>query len=240
GSRPIPPVPEHATRAVLVLEQYAHLARVDVREAMYQSLRSEHRVIRFPSLVLMTLWPFACVDRRPRANPSERYPWGDSVAIEVASMGLPRAEIFQRYMDVSAAKMPDLDKLLTYDREVMKRCEKVCDVNMADVIFARMRTQHLFWTWRYVSGILMRELILRLVEHGQDVFGDLDATSEMHVNTACMMEQAQTDAQFPIHPLVAERLGLTYIDAAVTYRWFGHRWTFEEYMTRYIALDPEW
>jgi hypothetical protein len=38
----------------------------------------------------------------------------------------------------------------------------------------------------------------------------------------------------PIHPLVAERLGLQFYDPDATYRWHAHEWTFRQYILHYI------
>ena len=44
--------------------------------------------------------------------------------------------------------------------------------------------------------------------------------------------------QTPLHPEVARRLGLDWCDGDTRFAWFGNRWTFREYMLRYIRWQP--
>lgn len=41
-----------------------------------------------------------------------------------------------------------------------------------------------------------------------------------------------------MHPLVAERFGLTYYDPDACNRWHGHEWTFREYILKYVRWAP--
>ena len=46
--------------------------------------------------------------------------------------------------------------------------------------------------------------------------------------------------QMPVHPLVADALKLSYCPPERTYQWVTQRWTFYEYIERYIAYDTSW
>ncbi|AEO47345.1 hypothetical protein [Rhodospirillum rubrum] len=46
--------------------------------------------------------------------------------------------------------------------------------------------------------------------------------------------------QVPIHPYVAEAAGLAFWHPEMRYRWYDNLWTFEEYITRYLAYDRSW
>ena len=50
--------------------------------------------------------------------------------------------------------------------------------------------------------------------------------------------RGQDVEMMPIHPLVAERLGLTWYDPDQRYRWHGHEWTFRDYLLKYIRWEP--
>jgi hypothetical protein len=44
--------------------------------------------------------------------------------------------------------------------------------------------------------------------------------------------------ELPIHPQVAQRLGLAWWHPGMRYRWQGNRWTFEDYVLRTIRWTP--
>ena len=73
------------------------------------------RTITFPSLNMLALWPFTGIDHRLKKEPLYpvgRYPWPDYLAAEMDPHGeiVDDEELFQRYMNASAAKMPDLNR----------------------------------------------------------------------------------------------------------------------------------
>ena len=236
-------VPPQAGDAALFWEQYDERAAVAVRDELRSKIPPNCPVVVFPPLAGMAFWPFAWA---PPANSPEpgfpwgRYPWGDRIGLEVAKLNLPADEVFEKYMQLSMKKMPDLRELARRDRVLAERRDSACDVQIYDFIQKRYLTQHLFWTWGHTSSNLMLELVWRLFEKSQHVLGEMTPQIERELQAAAERHPAIGVEQLPIHPEVVRRLKLRFCAPETRYNWFGQQWTFQEYMTRYITLDKSW
>ena len=191
----------------------------------------------------MAFWPFAWA---PAGNSPEpgfpwgRYPWGDRIGLEVAKLNLPADEGFEKYMQLSMEKMPDVLELSRRDRVLAERRDAACDVQIHDFILENLLTQHIFWTWGHTSSTLILELVRRLFAKSQHVLGPLTPQIERELQAAAERHPGIGSEQLPIHPEVVRKLGLLFCTPETRYNWFGQHWTFREYMTRYIALDKSW
>ncbi|MEO7547894.1 MAG: hypothetical protein ABIT82_05690, partial [Ramlibacter sp.] len=97
------------------------------------------------------------------------------------------------------------------------------------------REHHLFGTAGHVSGAALTELARRVMGAARRVLGG----TAQHLE-ATMAEQNGMFLQAPIHPVVAEQLGLTFWSAGLIYHWYTQAWTFDEYLARYIDNDTTW
>lgn len=237
-NRPRPPIPGEVGNAELVWEQFDQSASVDVRDRMRERLPRDILCVRYPGVTLTALWPFACVDRRPGRVHEDRPAFGDRIALEIAALGLAPEQVFERYMKRSREKMPDVGVLLERDRAVQQKRDEASEVKIADFIFANLRREHQFYGWGYPTAAVIAQIILQLVEASR--LEGVGERLEEQLRTACRMAPSQVPAQLPLHPDVIRALRIEYVDADSKYSWYEHRWTFEEYMTRYITLDPQW
>lgn len=240
---PLPAIAPEIDRAVLLWEQYNERAGVTLRDRMRERLPGDCRVMRYPALVMTSFWPFIQKDRRSQPEPGYpwgRYPLGDRVAAEVADLGLPPGRAFERYMELSVEKMPDVRQLLARDRTVLAQRDDACEVTIGDYVTENLQSTYQFWARAHLATPVISELLVRLLERSRNVLGDLSEVTRRELRAAGALYPGQGEFQLPIHPLVIERLGLRFADANTKYLWFGNWWTFEEQMTRYIAFDREW
>jgi tetratricopeptide (TPR) repeat protein len=239
----VPPVPRDVEDAALVWEQYDERSNLLAREELRARVPTGTRVVTFPPTIVFGLWPFAFPDPRNQPEPGfafGRYPWGDRIGLEIAKMNLPASDVYDRYMELSRQKMPDVATLIARDRAVAEKRDQCCDVKMADYVFENLRARHLFWTWGHVSNALALELLRRLWRQSEDVVGELTAEAEFELERVGELIPGNGAEQLPIHPDVVRALDLSFGGPDAQYDWFGQRWTFQEYITRYIMLDKAW
>ena len=212
------------------------------RRMLASRLPAGCRIVNFPPLILLCLWPFSGSDPRVATAGDYVYPWPDSVAASldpaVTGEDLPDDALYDRYMAMTRERMPDLDRRLRLDATRARAVEALSDFGVWDWIEAHFRTAKLFHTATHLTapafGYLMHHLLAR--------------TDGL---TAAAIARAQRDAAFlmrgndgqdvetvPIHPLIAERMGLTWYDPLGRHKWRSHLWTHREYILKYIRWEP--
>jgi Polysaccharide biosynthesis enzyme WcbI len=236
-------VPPEAADADLLWMQYDERKTVPIREEVRKTIPERCRIVVFPPLLMMGFWPFAWADPRNAPEPGfpwGRYPWGDRIGLEISKLGLPAEKVFDAYMERSMEKMPDVCELVNRDRTMAERRDAQSDVPMNDYLSKHLLTSHLFWTWGHTSNAPLLELARRLFSASESVLGPLTPEIVREMRTAAVDFHGIGDEELPIHPEVRRRLGLRFCDAGTRYRWFGNRWNFREYITRYITFDRSW
>ena len=73
------------------------------------------QVVTYPPLIVLCLWPFSGADPRQAVRTEVFYPWPDSIAASLAEEDLPDDALFERYMQISSEKMPNLERRLRID-----------------------------------------------------------------------------------------------------------------------------
>ena len=89
------------------------------------------------------------------------------------------------------------------------------------------------------QGHFVRELARRVADQARRVIGGQAQRAELCLDAA-MDFDGMGGVQTPVHPLVADALKLSYCPPERTYPWVTQRWTFYEYIERYIAYDTSW
>lgn len=227
----------------LVVQQHEERAGVPALVTMQQRLPPGVPVVTFPSFVMLSPWPFECVETRP--NPPEpgrpwgRYPLGDMIGLELARAGLQGPLAVAAYLDLSTLKLPDMKVRLQRDLDRMRNYDRHCDVQLADYVESNFRREHLFWTNGHVSGAGMHALVDRVAQAVRPYLGG--TAERAKVCLAGLREHGGLGThQLPIHPIVADALQLEFWQADMTYRWDTEHWTFFEYIQRYIEFDTRW
>lgn len=200
------------------------------------------QTVSFPPLILLCLWPFSGSDPRLANSADYVYPWPDSIAASLAPWVTgedpPDDVLFAEYMRLTTEKMPDLERRLRLDATRARAVDDLADIKMWDWIEENFRTRKLFHTSSHLTALPFAYLVTRLL----GLTGDL---------TPLQIVRAQQEAAFlmrgnhgqiietvPVHPLIAERMGLTWHDPHGRHRWHSHDWTYREYILKYIRWEP--
>lgn len=203
------------------------------RVAFHERVPKNVPIVTFPPCTASCLWPFSGNDPRIAADP-QRYPWPDSIAATLATDDSPDDILFEKYMNLTTERMPDLDRRLRLDVARWKASDAIADVHLTEWVEKTFRVSNLFYTSGHVSapaiGFLMKQLLGRTAiltpALARAAVGEVDILLRHHTG--------QDFECVPIHPLVAERLDLRFYDANATYRWHAHEWTFRQYILHYI------
>lgn len=232
----------HLRDVALVLWQFEDRGNNPAALALRARLPASCPVVTFPSFVVNCLWPFACPE--PRGGPEPAYPWkrypiGDMIGLQIAQSGVAGPLAVAAYLDLSLRKMPNLQVRLERDLERMHFYDAQCDVKVADYAQDNFRDQHLFWTNGHLSEIGVTELARRVANVARPFLGGTEERMETCL-AAARKFAVMGNVQLPIHPVVAETLGLRFWQHDMLYQWGPERWTFYEYIERYIAYDANW
>ena len=227
----------------LYWEQYDERPSVPMRDALRDRVGAGCQRLVYPSLSMFSLWPFNWPDARnviePPRFPFGRYPHdGDAVAMDVAKEGLRGQEAFARYMELSKARLHNLSGQFERDVEQMRRRDSYSDVKMTDYVLNNYKKWQLFFTWGHVSGEAIKEIASQLYSKSANILGaDLSSLED----NLRLLPVGVDDFWMPIHPDVAAWHKLDFAqDENARYNIYGNRWTFEEFMIRYIEYDMSW
>jgi hypothetical protein len=226
--------PDYMRDVVTVWEQVESGPITAHREALHRRLPAGFPVVKFPPLSALFLWPFSGNDPRIAADP-DRYPWPDSAAAVLSTEPGDDDVLFDRYMAMTAERMPDLTRRSRMDAARWRATDALADFPMGPWVEQNFRTTKLFHTSGHITaaavGMLFKQL-LRLT-HGLNL-----AALAAEVDALLRHHQGQDFECVPIHPLVARSLDLTWYDPDARYRWHGHEWTFRQYILHYIRWAP--
>ena len=208
------------------------------REMLESRMGDGWQVVNFPPFSMLALWPFAGNEPRLATSTDYRYPWTDSIAASLANQDLPDDELFDRYMQITSQKMPDLERRLRMDVGRWRATDELADIKLADWVLENFRDRQIFYTSGHVTAEPLGRLLKQLIER-TGLLTDTEI-QRARIETDFLLRHycAQDLEVTPLHPLVAERLGISYYDPDARYRWHGHEWTFREYILKYIRWEP--
>lgn len=196
--------------------------------------------ITFPPVDLGVLWPFQTHDALFGSEPEYEYglfPYGDRILMDTALEGLSGAEGLQRSRELAEQRALDLDRHLDIEAMRLMRREQGASVKLAAYVLSNFKVERLFWAYNHPTRRLLAEILNRLAAAtwpgearkpgqslyrvGDRVFKDWDPLDHLHI---------------PIHPIVAQSLGLQWWDDALRYRFHGDQTlTQAEYASLYLA-----
>lgn len=229
--------------AVVYWEQFDERAEVPIRDQLRKLIPASALKLVYPSLSLFSLWPFNWPDPRSQAElprfPHGRYPYdGDVVGQQVAKDGLKGEAAYQRYMELAAKRLGNLESQFDRDLSQLRKRDAASDVKMTDYVLANYRKSPMFYTWGHVSGQPITEIALQLLELSRDKLG---GTPESDANQLYPLHTAISDFWMPVHPDVAKWHKLEYSqDENALFNVYGNWWTFKQFMIKYIEYDTSW
>ena len=205
---------------------------------------AQARVISFPAFSMLSLWPLVGGDQRVRAEP--RYPDGRYVQPEFVAAELGTDpdvlagsddSIFERYMALSAERMPDLDRRLALDMATWRRRDQQSDITVTDYLSASFRDRQLFHALDHLTGEPLGFLLKRLCQRSFGGQADLDRING-DIDSMLAFYVGADYVQTPVHPLVARHFGLKWYDPEATYRYYANEWTYRDYIVRLVRHAP--
>jgi Polysaccharide biosynthesis enzyme WcbI len=207
------------------------------RQELHRRLPPGCQVVRFPPYNALCLWPFAGNDPRIAADPT-RYPWPDSIAAALATEELSDDALFQRYMEITTQRMPDLERRLRMDVARWQAADAQSDIQAAAWVEQHFRDMKLFHTVGHLTAAPISFMLRQLLARTGIIPRDDVERVRAELDTLLRLHDGQDFESVPIHPLVAERLQLRFYDPNARYRWHSHEWTFREYVLHYARWAP--
>jgi hypothetical protein len=141
-------------------------------------------------------------------------------------------------MELSTSRLSNLEVQFQRDVDQFRKRDARSDVKIADYVLDHYRARPMFFTWGHVSGELIAELAIRLLNVSKDILGGDAATFESQIRP---LHTAVSDFWMPIHPAVAKWHKLAYCkDDQTLFNIYGNWWTFKTFMIKYIEYDQSW
>ena len=228
--------PDFMSDIRVVWEQVESGQMSEPRAEMHRRLPADCQIIRFPPLWMTALWPFSGSD--PRRAGSARYIWPDSIAAMLAREDLPDDELYARYMRISTERMPDLDRRLRLDLARWRITDELSDIKLADYVLENFRKTRLFYTSGHPSAPPLRRILQSLIERTEAIEPTDALEARLELDVLLRHHGGYEFQMVPIHPLVAERMGLEYYDPNERHRYHAYNWTHKEYILNYIRWAP--
>ncbi len=236
-------VAEDRLRRVSTVWEQGSQASVEERALIRAMVPAGARWLRFPALTCSALWPFGTSDSRPGGD--ALYPYSDLLAARIwrelggtanALEAIDDDTLFDRYMALSAARMPDLERVLERDLLQWQGRDADADIAMADFLLGRLRQCRLFYTAGRGSWLSTGEILRRLVE------ASIDGTADRQRAAAEVAEMSRDyvgndTLSMPLHPLVAERLRLDWWQPDDRQNWRSYRLDFREFIVHCMRLS---
>jgi hypothetical protein len=209
--------------------------------ALRQLVPANCEVRLFPAPRLTALWPLNGSDPRlvhePGRYDAGRYPFPDRVGASLASMWLTDDVMVLAYEAMAEKEMPDLDARLDADLAGWRRLDAVTNLRVADFIGRNFRTERLFLAPSLVSPVLLRHILNQLL--ATPALAALCDPARLRTELDFLLAgYVGRRRELPIHPFVARHFELAWWQPGMRYRWFGNRWTFEQYALNYIRWAP--
>lgn len=201
------------------------------------------RVITFPSLDCMFLWPFHCENPYNRPEPPEypfgRLAYGDRVILDCLEKGMPPDDVIAFYLNSWDEYAPELDRFFELESARLDARDRYCEVKIGNFVLNEFRNRQLFWTVNHPRKALIYELVARLLQAGlPDAEGmaaeQVSALADIHFGTDPLGE-----LHIPVHPSVAQHFRLRWYSADERYGFSNNRVAYTEYFRSMIEVTLE-
>jgi hypothetical protein len=193
-------------------------------------IRDDVRVIKFPLLHFASLWPFDHYngpgDREAyeREWPNLTFLYQDGLLARLRKEIPDREERLLAYRTLSVGGLINFTRLHDFEKRRLTAMDKQFGCEIGQFVLDNFQRRRLFYTTNHpngqIIGMLMQFLLRRLgVDRAYRSIGILDHLRRLQV---------------PVHPKVAEALGVKWADTNTKYLYCGEQITWETYVRRYI------
>lgn len=198
----------------LLGENWAELAS----DKIISRLRKKARSIAFPSMFFINYWPLW--------SSKPGFDYRDTFLDSLLKKELSESQILHLFMNTRLTNIYDLKKIMDKSVKFEKAKEARTPVKYLDLILENHKTKPLLNTINHPKAEL---LILTANTLLQEL--GMDRLSERALQN---FPPPFADFEQPIHPQVAEFLGLEFGGPQHLYHVYGAKLTYEEYAIRYI------
>ena len=202
------------------------------------NIRPGAKRLAFPSAVAGFLWPYGS-KAHPRNQPfpflqTGPYPaqMGDGFLNRLMARDLPADEAVRQYLELDVPAKTNLARLHELYMERQRQRDERTGFDVASVIDAHFRTEHLFLTPDHPTMRIFRNVASRVF--------DFLGVSEVETDRALANLRYPPFPQeaLPIHPAVGRHFGMSIADENTRYRFFFEGdFSFAEYARRYYEFD---
>jgi hypothetical protein len=193
-------------------------------------VRDSAEIIKFPLLHFASLWPFDHYngpgDREAyeREWPNLTFLYHDGLLARLRKEIPDPEERMRAYRTLPVDGIINFTRLHDFERRRLKAMDKQFDCEIGQYILEHFRKKRLFYTTNHpngrIIGMLMKYLLRQLgVDRRYRPNSSLDHLRRLQV---------------PVHPKVAQALGVTWAKENTKYLYGGEQITWETYIRRYI------
>jgi hypothetical protein len=188
------------------------------------------RIIKFPLLHFASLWPFdhyngpGDKEAHEREWPNLTFLYHDGLLARLRKEIPDREERLLAYRSLSVDGIINFTRLHDFEKRRLMAMDKQFGCGIGQFILDNFQRRRLFYTTNHpnghITGMLMQYLLRQLgIDRAYRPTGILDHLKRLQV---------------PVHPKVAEALGVKWADASTKYLYCGEQITWETYVRRYI------
>lgn len=177
------------------------------------------RTLCIPNMFLLAPWPLW--------SSNQRIVYADSLLDALLARGLTRAEILRVYVHGRLERLADLDGLAESSLKYERSRELHTPVKYLDIILSAFRERPMMHTVNHPCAELQRMVADAVL--AQDGYRPMS-----HAEMAAAGPQL-AEFDLPIHPQVAERLGLKYAGPDSLYEIYGRKMDFAQYVGHYVT-----
>ncbi len=196
------------------------------------------RRVRFPYVGGRLYWPHtgAAHPRFAESDGRGSFPYvaefGDTLLNRMIEESIPPDEALARYDAAIAAGAGRIPRLAEFHLERQRDRDAACDMRFADFIAENYRREALFSTQGHPNLAVSRLMIEQVLTSMAVPYSLIDAALRL------LWAPPFPRGELPIHPRVAEILGLSFVAPGQRYV-FMHEgaYTFEDYARRYMACE---
>jgi hypothetical protein len=240
-SKSLDQVAEHLPPETLETMQFCWLqlnaGTQETRDPLRQRLPAGCVLRTFYAPIIHSFWPFQGQDQRAVREPGRyepsRYPYGDRLALALATMSLPDDVTYLMYEMSATQEAVDFEGIYANDLRRWRAEGRKSDLHLANFIEDHLSTSRLFIAPNRVAPALLREMVDQILD---DILVRGIATPDVLAAELDALLDGYTGWQLevPVHKRVADQFRLTWWSPDMRYRWENNLRTYREYILDYI------
>jgi hypothetical protein len=193
-------------------------------------IREDTRIVKFPLLHFASLWPFdhyngpGDKEAYDREWPNLTFLYQDGLLARLRKEIPDREQRLLAYRTLSVDGIVNFVRLHDFETRRLTAMDKQFGCEIGQFILKNFQRSKLFYTTNHPNGQIIGMLMQYLLRHLEMDEGYRPTSSLDHLRRL----------QVPVHPKVAQALGVTWAKENTKYLYGGEQITWETYIRRYI------